>query len=189
MDRALEGTHRVGKQVMLYRADKRVFLPWSKIATAGSFIQKHPLGGKEVEEMLEASRPPDKLGRADALFLFENQAHALEHCVKMTGGRLYKVSVPSEAVTHRADMRLVDAMLPAILAADFEVGRQLAEQYWAGRMDAEAVVEVLVHTASVSCEIPLSKVDRLRLTGVTSYDPSQDEDDAELLERLNKQFE
>jgi hypothetical protein len=136
---------------ILYRADKRDFAPDTPIRTAGQFMDMHHDAGRLMEEALAAGKPDGKPERRDCLMLFEDEACARAHWLKMTDGKLYSVEIDDAEILHRGDMALTDSIGALLLQK--QSPDDLVRQYWAGGLTGALKVEVLVRSGIVHCLI------------------------------------
>lgn len=130
-----------------YRVDKRLFAVGAVVTPAGEYYGKFTGIAKQVEDHLEARRPPGGRARTECTFVFSKLQDAEAHWRKMRDGKLYEVAIEDGEIVHTGDMHLMDLMNEAA-----EQGAPLstmAEQYWSSRMTPAPVVEVLVPSARI----------------------------------------
>lgn len=141
-----------------YRIDRRLFKVGDEIATASEYYGKFADIAKEVEDVLEASRPMTKRRRPECLFLFEDENCARKHWSKMTNGKLYEVSIGSAEVLHRGDMAQMDVMKRAS-----ESGQdisEVADAYWRGEHSPSPEIGIMVSSAVVTRVLSTSDAER-----------------------------
>jgi len=134
-----------------FRADKREFSVGEIVVSARDFLAKNPLGSSDIENAFEDVRPKSLPPREECLYVFECLKDAQKHWSKMTGGKLYEVTVEPGDILHRGDMSLVDSAFVSRSVPD-EVAAN-AQQYWSGEFGPKPVIEVLVKSARVSAVI------------------------------------
>lgn len=148
-----------------FRADKRDFSVGDVLRSAGEFLTKNPSGSIDNEQIFEKLRPSNLPPRADCLYVFEHINDAKKHWSKMSGGKLYKVSVRADDILHKGDMALVD--LAFVNRSESETVETSVRQYWQGELTAKAIIEVLVREAII--EEVISKSDQERLAHLRSW--------------------
>lgn len=155
-----------------YRADKRIFTPGAEIATAGEFVSRHPRDGALAESLLDERKPSMKPKRNDCLMLFEDEECAKDHWAKMTGGKLYTVSVAEGAILHRGDMNIVNEIAKKLIKGECAI--ELADSYWTGTTSGSPCIEVLVSSGTVVEQLG-SEAERVahfkKMSGISSSKP------------------
>jgi len=141
-----------------FRADKRDFSVGDTVASAGEFLAKNPPASSDIERAFEDKRPKNLPPRAECLYVFEYLEDANKHWSKMTGGKLYEVTVQPGDILHRADMSLVDSAYVS-RSVPHEVAA-CAQRYWSGECGSKPVIEVLVKSAQVSAVISRDEQER-----------------------------
>jgi hypothetical protein len=131
-----------------FRADKRDFLVGDVLRSAREFLTKNPSGSMDNEQIFENLRPSNLPPRADCLYVFEHLNDAKKHWSKMSGGKLYKVSVKVSDVLHKGDMAIVD--LAFVNRSEPETVETYVHQYWRGESTDKAIIEVLVREALIA---------------------------------------
>ncbi len=130
-----------------YRVDKRTFATGDVVLSAREFLAKNPDGSLEIELAFEEKRPKTLPARADCLYVFSSIPDAKKHWSKMTGGKLYEVTVEDDDLLFRSDMTLVDlAFRNRQIAGAVEA---CADRYWRGEYSEKPIIEVLVLKATV----------------------------------------
>lgn len=106
-----------------------------------------------IEDAFEMRRPRGMPERRGAIFLFETLDAAYEFALTKNRSWLYKVSVRSSDVLHRADwMWLEEANTQSDMREGWESS---ADSYWSGLFSAAPRVELLVGAARVEAEITI----------------------------------
>jgi hypothetical protein len=141
-----------------YRADKRDFYVGDTVLTAGEFLVKNPMGSADIEKAFEDKRPKDLPPRSECLYVFLTIGDAKKHWSKMSGGKLYEVTVEAGNIFFRGDMSLVDCAYVNLLEP--EKVAACAKSYWSGECGSKPVIEVLVKKAHVSVVISKNEHER-----------------------------
>lgn len=161
--------------------------PNRPVTTAGIFISKHPLKGKEAERILARRKPESKPERSVCLMVFEDENCARRHWAKMSGGKLYEVQIVKADILHRGDMRLVDEIGESLTYE--AVAEKIADRYWAGEITDKPIVELLLREAIIARLISDDHAERRaefkRCFGIKGMDPQDTgENDEEFLRNL-----
>lgn len=155
---------------MIFRVDKRKYQVGDTIMPKTSFEETMQDEKKEMEDLLNRSRPENVPERKQCLFLFQDLICALRFYSKY-GGIIYGVSV-KEPPYFRGDMNKLDNILDIFRFSDDNDLRLAAvNEYWkAGTHTFNPSYEILVSSACVekilSEDISLYKVrDEIRTNG------------------------
>jgi hypothetical protein len=157
-----------------YRVDRRNVASGEDLPAEGNYQQGFDDIGRRAEAILEkvrATKFPDKLARANSIFVTDDLGCAERYWRTHDERYLYEVDVVEENVTHRGDMHLVDAigheLKRAIVSApDYAKCEKLALKYWSGEMSEDPCKELLLEKVTA--------VNRLRgLSNLKAYIASQ----------------
>lgn len=114
---------------------------------------------EDLEEELEAARPPDAVSRRGAVFLFTSMADAVSYRNSLkSGSKIYVVEPVGN--TTRADMRGVDAILQAMDDAKERKTKAEIKRYWSGKPNGsgfKTMWEVMATSAKVIKQVPEKK--------------------------------
>lgn len=156
--------------MMIFRVDERKYQVGDTIMPKTSFEETMQDEKKEMEDLLNRSRPENVPERKQCLFLFQDLICALRFYSKY-GGIIYGVSV-KEPPYFRGDMNKLDNILDIFRFSDDNDLRLAAvNEYWkAGTHTFNPSYEILVSSACVekilSEDISLYKVrDEIRTNG------------------------
>ncbi len=134
-----------------------------------------------MEEALETARPTDKMAipRKDCLFIFDDLDEANRYWRTHDGTYLYEVTVNPANILHLGDMQLTDLIgsefRGAISPPDQSRIAELSRQYWAGILSNNAILEMLVSSATVVTKLKgKSSLKDWVNSQVTKYDPNKD---------------
>lgn len=141
-----------------FRADKRDFSVGDTVVSAGEFLDKNPTGSADIEKAFEDNRPKKLPPRAECLYVFLTIEDAKKHWSKMSGGKLYEVTVDGNNIFFRGDMSLVDCAYVNLSAP--ETVAACAKSYWSGECGSKPVIEILVKEARVSAVISKNEQER-----------------------------
>lgn len=142
-----------------FRADKRDFSVGDTVVSAGEFLDKNPTGSADIEKTFEDNRPKGLPPRAECLYIFLSIEDAKKHWSKMSGGKLYEVTVETSNILFRGDMSLVDSAY--VNRSKPEEITACAKSYWSSECGSKPVIEVLVKEAHVSAVISKNEQERM----------------------------
>jgi len=166
-----------------YRVDRRDVAPGGELGAEGDYQSGFDNVGKQAETILEAVRAsefPGKPQRANCLFVTDDSECAESYWRTHHKRYLYEVTVDEDAIMHRGDMHLVDAigaeLKRAMLAEpDQAKCRELARKYWRQEETEKPCPEFLVDRARVTRRLrDLSDLKAYIRSQITGYDPADE---------------
>ena len=137
--------------MMFYRVDQRVFSVGDHIEPNTSFETELQGEKREMEELLNQTRPKNVPERNQCLFLFHDFICALRFFSKY-GGFIYGVSIQNGTLIHfRGDMNKLDNLLDLFrFTEDEDLRTAGANEYWKdGTHTFNPCYELLVQSAQV----------------------------------------
>lgn len=112
-----------------YRPGATVKGYWDSMEDTDTFAE---VSMEDLEEELEAARPPSAVSRRGAAFLFTKLPDAVKYRDSLKSGSKIYVVEPVGGTT-KADMRGIDAILQAMDEGDARKTRAEVKRYWSGK--------------------------------------------------------
>ena len=135
-----------------YRVDRREVAENEELSPEGDYQSGFDNIGKQAEVILEkiwAAEFPNKPQRAGSLFVTDDQACAENYWRTHDKRYLYEVEIDEDAILHRADMHMVDAIGDELKKAipntpGYAKCDELARKYWRSERTGDPCAEYLL---------------------------------------------
>jgi hypothetical protein len=138
-----------------YRADKRCLKAGEVMLPEGTYQDRFPVAGKEMEKALDDARPANKPNRKESLFVFDDLKAVESYWRSHDGSYLYEVEIDEAALEHCGDMALTDQIGAEFRKPTVDRARvaTLVETYWEERQSERPASEFLVRQARVVAKL------------------------------------